>query len=71
MKLKFAGVRRKTEFSPNHVVNDLLIINQTADELRNLGAEVNLYDEGMITPETLKEKLVFQWPRVRSDPRRS
>lgn len=59
MKLKFGGVSRKTEFSPNHVVNDLLIINQTADALRALGAEVTMYDEGLITPDTIKERLVF------------
>ena len=59
MKHTFAGVRRKTEFSPNHVVNDTLIINQTADELRKLGAEVIMYDEGVITPETMRENLIF------------
>ena len=59
MKLRLAGIRRKTEFSPNHVVNDLLIINQTADALREIGAEVTMYDEGVLTPEALKEKLIF------------
>ncbi|MFI5252353.1 MAG: hypothetical protein ACHQQQ_07990 [Bacteroidota bacterium] len=59
MKLNFAGIRRKTEFSPNHVVNDLLIINQTADELRALGAVVTMYDEGIISSDSIKEKLVF------------
>lgn len=59
MKLRLAGIRRKTEFSPNHVVNDLLIINQTAEALKECGAEVTMYDEGMITPETLKENLIF------------
>ncbi len=59
MNLHFAGIRRKTEFSPNHVVNDLLIINQTAEALRALGAEVSMYDEGVITPDTMKEKLIF------------
>ncbi len=59
MKLQFAGIRRKTEFSPNHVVNDLLIINQTGEELKKLGAEVTMYDEGTITPDSLKEKLLF------------
>ncbi|HMD14434.1 MAG TPA: hypothetical protein VKI62_07410, partial [Bacteroidota bacterium] len=59
MKLQFAGITRKTEFSPNHVVNDLLIINQTADALRLLGADVTMYDEGLITPESVKEKLIF------------
>ncbi len=59
MTLKLAGIRRKTEFSPNHVVNDLLIINQTADELKMLGVEVTLYDEGAITAETVMEKMIF------------
>lgn len=59
MNLRFAGIRRKTEFSPNHVVNDLLIINRTADVLRELGAEVTMYDEGVISAEVIKEKLIF------------
>jgi glutathione synthase/RimK-type ligase-like ATP-grasp enzyme len=59
MKFHFAGIRRKTEFSPNHVVNDLLIINRTAEALAELGAQVVMYDEGVITPETMREKLVF------------
>jgi len=59
MAIKFAGVRRKTEFSPNHVVNDLLIINKTADALRQLGAHVTMYDEGVITPDSMKEHLIF------------
>ena len=59
MKYHFAGVSRKTEFSPNHVVNDMLIINQTADALRALGAEVTMYDEGLITAESVKEKFIF------------
>jgi glutathione synthase/RimK-type ligase-like ATP-grasp enzyme len=59
MKLTLAGIRRKTEFSPNHVVNDLFIINQTAEALKKLGAEIAMYDEGVITPETLKENLIF------------
>lgn len=59
MTLVLAGIRRKTEFSPNHVVNDLLIINQTADALRDLGAEVTMYDEGTLSIDTIKEDLIF------------
>lgn len=59
MKSPLAGVRRKTEFSPNHVVNDLLIINRTADALRRLGAEVTMYDEGSITPDSLPERVII------------
>lgn len=59
MVLKFSGVRRKTEFSPNHVTNDLLIANLTAEELTHLGAEVTMYDEGEMNPDTLTNDLVF------------
>ncbi|MGE5682918.1 MAG: hypothetical protein ACM34K_18780 [Bacillota bacterium] len=59
MRLEFAGIRRKTEFSPNHEVNDLLIINQTAEILRQMGAEVNLYDEDGLDKEIVKENLIF------------
>lgn len=59
MNLKFAGIRRKTEFSPNHVENDLSIINLTSENLRKLGAEVTMYDEGEISPGAIKEELVF------------
>ncbi len=59
MKLHFAGIRRKTEFSPNHVVNDTLIINQTGEALVGLGAEVTMVDEGTITPDSVREKLIF------------
>jgi hypothetical protein len=59
MKLEFAAIRRKTEFSPNHELNDLLIINQTADYLRSFGAVINFYDEDGINEDTIKENLIF------------
>lgn len=59
MKLKFAGIRRKTEFSPNHEVNDLAIINCTAENLKRLGSEVTIYDEDGINPEIIKEDIIF------------
>jgi glutathione synthase/RimK-type ligase-like ATP-grasp enzyme len=59
MTMRLAGIRRKTEFSPNHVVNDSLIIHATGDALRALGAEVVYYDEGTVTPDTLNERVVF------------
>jgi glutathione synthase/RimK-type ligase-like ATP-grasp enzyme len=57
--MKFAGIRRKTEFSPNHVVNDLLIINETAEVLKELGADVTMYDEGTISADSIHEQFVF------------
>ena len=59
MKMRLAGISRKTEFSPNHIVNDQLIINHTAEALRSLGAEVTMYDEGLITPDAVKETIIF------------
>ena len=59
MVLKFAGIRRKTEFSPNHVVNDSRIIQLTAEELQKLGASVKLYDEGEVTTERIPERFIF------------
>jgi glutathione synthase/RimK-type ligase-like ATP-grasp enzyme len=59
MTVRLAGIRRKTEFSPNHVVNDSLIIHRTGDALRELGADIAWYDEGTVTPEAFPEKAVF------------
>ena len=59
MTMRLAGIRRKTEFSPNHVVNDSLILHATGDALAALGAEVVYYDEGAVSPETLRERVVF------------
>ncbi len=59
MILRIAGIRRKTEFSPNHVGNDLQIINLTARALQDAGAEVSLYDEKSITPDSINEEVIF------------
>lgn len=59
MVLNFSGIRRKSEFSPNHVANDLLIANLTADALRRLGAQVTMHDEGTFTAEGITHNLVF------------
>ncbi len=59
MTLKFTGVRRKTEFSPNHVENDLLIINRTAENLESMGAMVTMVDEAALSGETMTENLIF------------
>ena len=59
MKLKFAGIRRKTEFSPNHEANDLAIINCTAENLMKMGAVVTIYDEDTYSSEVIKEDIIF------------
>lgn len=59
MKLKFAGVKRKDVYSPNHITNDSLILNKTAEVLKNLGHEINIYDEAYLEKNTIKEKYIF------------
>lgn len=59
MRPSFIGIRRKTEFSPNHVENDLLIINRTADNLRQMGGDVTMIDEAELATATLNGSVVF------------
>lgn len=57
--LEIAGITRKTEFSPNHELNDLLMIQKTAEELNTLGAKVKIYREEDIAKEKIKENFIF------------
>lgn len=59
MALHLAGIRRKTEFSPNHVLTDSQIMNDTATELTKLGAQVTMYDEGELGRTLPRETLIF------------
>jgi glutathione synthase/RimK-type ligase-like ATP-grasp enzyme len=59
MDVRLAGISRKTEFSPNHVLNDFLIIKRTSEELENLGARVTIYEESILTEDLVKEPFVF------------
>ena len=57
--LEIAGIARKTEFSPNHELNDFLMIQKTAEELKNLGVKVKVYREEDIFTEEIKEDFIF------------
>jgi glutathione synthase/RimK-type ligase-like ATP-grasp enzyme len=59
MDLDFAGIKRKADYSPNHIGNDFLIIKRTTEELERFGCRVALYDESDLAPESVKEKLIF------------
>lgn len=59
MRLRFAGVRRKTEFSPNHVGNDLRILSLTADALVARGHTAELFNEGEEIPQAERFDLIF------------
>ena len=57
--LRIAGIERKMEFSPNHEYNDFLILNETARELRLLGAQVSIYKEEDIFNVDIPEDYIF------------
>lgn len=59
MGLRFAGLRRNTEFSPNHVGNDLEIITLTGDVLQEEGNTVEWFTEGQTIPDCSRYDLVF------------
>ncbi|MBK7381621.1 MAG: hypothetical protein IPJ03_22025 [Ignavibacteriales bacterium] len=65
MKLKFAGIKRQTDFSPNHIENDSLIFMKTTESLIELGAEVKLYDEEEVNQIEIKEELIFSMAQGR------
>lgn len=57
--IEIAGIERKTEYSPNHEYNDYLIIQDTARELKKLGASVNIYKEDDLFDIDIKEDFIF------------
>jgi glutathione synthase/RimK-type ligase-like ATP-grasp enzyme len=59
MTAQFAGIKRKIDYSPNHISNDLQIITLTGQALTGMGCTVTLYDEGEIEPEQITQPFVF------------
>lgn len=62
-KVKIAGVKRGTQFSPNHVGNDGLIFSLTAQALRDMGYEVNEYTEAEFVLKDIHEPVIFNMAR--------
>ncbi|MFV0417243.1 MAG: hypothetical protein ACK5KT_00735 [Dysgonomonas sp.] len=62
-KIKVAGIKRKTKFSPNHIGNDGMIFSLTAECLRNMGYEVVEYTEAEFVLSEEKEKYIFNMAR--------
>ncbi|MGK9369381.1 hypothetical protein ACSSWA_10795 [Melioribacter sp. Ez-97] len=59
-----AGVKRNRDYSPNHIENDSLIFMKTVEEIKQLGLEVNVYDEEELEKEMkIKEDLIFSMAR--------
>lgn len=57
--IKVAGLLRELQFSPNHELNDYLILTKTAEEIRKFGVEVNVYSEGDLFKGKILEDYIF------------
>lgn len=59
-----AGVKRNRDYSPNHIENDSLIFMKTVEEIKQLGLEVNVYDEEELEKDLkIEENLIFSMAR--------
>ena len=65
-KIKVAGIKRKTKYSPNHIGNDGMIFSLTAECLSNMGYEVIEYTEAEFVLSEEKEKYIFNMARDKS-----
>lgn len=65
-KPRIAGIKRNTKYSPNHIGNDGMIFNLTAENLRRMGYEVSEYTEAEFILMGEQEKYLFNMARERS-----
>jgi len=59
MRLKLAGIKRQSDYSPNHIENDLLIILKTSEELESLGTDIKIYNEESILDNHIDADFIF------------
>jgi glutathione synthase/RimK-type ligase-like ATP-grasp enzyme len=57
--MHFLGIKRKSEFSPNHVVSDFMIFEKTAQALEAMGATVSRTDEAELKETDSVPPLIF------------
>jgi hypothetical protein len=62
-KIKIAGIKRQTKYSPNHIGNDGMIFNLTAECLRNMNYDVQEYTEAEFILNGENEKYIFNMAR--------
>lgn len=65
-KVRLTGVKRQTKYSPNHIGNDALIYNMTAQCLRDMGYDVQDYTESEFVLSDIKDQFIFNMARDRS-----
>lgn len=63
MGLKIAAIKRKKIYSPNHTINDSLILSKTGNVLQKLGYDVVFYDESFLENNEINEKYLFSMAR--------
>ena len=57
--LEIAGITRKTDFSPGHILNDYLIMSLTVEELCKLNSKVTMYTEDDLGVKEIKENFII------------
>jgi len=62
-KITIAGVKRQTKYSPNHIGNDGMIFNLTANALREMGYQIKEYTEAEFVLGDIQEPVVFNMAR--------
>ncbi|MDR3060615.1 MAG: hypothetical protein LBU57_00695 [Dysgonamonadaceae bacterium] len=61
--LEIAGIRRGSQYSPNHVGNDAAIFNLTVEHLKRKGCQVKEYTEQTFLKSDIKESIIFDMVR--------
>lgn len=65
-KIRLTGVKRQTKYSPNHIGNDGMIFNLTAQSLRDQGYHVEDYTEAEFVLSDIKDHYIFNMARDKS-----
>ena len=68
-KIKITGVKRQIKFSPNHIGNDSMILNLTAQSLMDMGYDVQVYPEAEFVLNEVKDKYIFNMVRDKASVR--
>ncbi len=63
MRIEIAGIRRGSQFSPNHVGNDAAIFNLTVEHLKRKGCLVKEYSESEFMELEIREDIIFDMVR--------
>ncbi|MDR0506221.1 MAG: NTP transferase domain-containing protein [Dysgonamonadaceae bacterium] len=61
--LRIAGIRRETQYSPNHIGNDAAIFNITVEHLKKLNYEIVEYSEDAFQKSVIEEYAIFNMAR--------